>query len=227
MGTNEKVNDKLSISPLVAGVHRDIQSILAEGMLLEWQSYKLMPYVMRLSESVTGYQEKVDELMTSIQKIDIEVQSLATCAHGGETYESILASIQKAVDELNLHSYSNLNGWVKSLDKQVEHKLAARLQASLKEWVKALKKENEFIDDVEVACHRPGGLAEIKPLRIEFNIRNQVIGVHPSVESCREHVYNELADWVSIITGLQRIQSQRYQVGVDRGDSSYENYENL
>ena len=95
---------------------------------------------------------------------------------------------------------------------QVENKLAARLQASLKEWVKALKKENDFIDDADVAAHRPGGLADIKALRIEFNIRNQVIGVHPSVESCREHMYNELAQWICIITGLQRIQSQRYQV---------------
>lgn len=30
-----------------------------QGMSLEWQSYKLMPYVMRLAEAVTGYQEKV------------------------------------------------------------------------------------------------------------------------------------------------------------------------
>ena len=80
--------------------------------------------------------------------------------------------------------------------------------------MKALKKENEFIDDPDVASHRPGGLADIKPLRIEFNIRNQVIGVHPPVESCREHMYNELASWASVITGLQRIQSQRYQVSL-------------
>ena len=93
-------------------------------------------------------------------------------------------------------------------------KLAIRLQACMKEWIKALKQENEFIDDAEVASHRPGGLAEIKPIRIEFNIRNQVIQVHPPVEKCREHLYNELSSWVSTITGLQRIQSQRYQVSI-------------
>ena len=82
----------------------------------------------------------------------------------------------------------------------------------MKEWIKALKKENDFIDDAEVASHRPGGLAEIKPIRIEFNIRNQVIQVHPPIEKCREHLYNELSSWVSTITGLTRIQSQRYQV---------------
>ena len=150
--------------------------------------------------------------MSSIQKIDIEVQALASCAFKKETFEEILSKIQKSVDELNLHSYSNLSAWVKTLDNQVEHKLAVRLQACMKEWIKALKKENDFIDDTEVASHRPGGLAEIKPIRIEFNIRNQVIQVHPPVEKCREHLYNELSSWVSTITGLQRIQSQRYQV---------------
>ncbi len=30
-----------------------------QGVNLDWQSYKLMPYVLRLSESVTNYQEKV------------------------------------------------------------------------------------------------------------------------------------------------------------------------
>eukprot|EP00111_Clytia_hemisphaerica_P013470 TCONS_00039590-protein len=57
--TNDKVFDKMSISPLVAGVRRDIQTLINEGMSLDWPSYKLMPYVMRLSEAITGYQEKV------------------------------------------------------------------------------------------------------------------------------------------------------------------------
>lgn len=57
--------------------------------------------------------------MSSIQKIDIEVQSLATCAFKKETFEEILTKIQKSVDELNLHSYSNLSAWVKTLDNQV------------------------------------------------------------------------------------------------------------
>lgn len=57
--------------------------------------------------------------MASIQKIDIEVHSLASCAFKKDTFEEILSKIQKAVDELNLHSYSNLNAWVKTLDTQV------------------------------------------------------------------------------------------------------------
>lgn len=70
-----------------------------------------------LNENIFYFQ--VDELMSSIQKIDIEVQSLATCAFKKETFEEILTKIQKSVDELNLHSYSNLSAWVKTLDNQV------------------------------------------------------------------------------------------------------------
>ncbi|XP_065684969.1 cytoplasmic dynein 1 heavy chain 1 isoform X1 [Hydra vulgaris] len=225
--TNNKVLEKPTIIPLVAGVRRDIQTLVAEGIGLEWMSYKLMPYVMRLSEAVTGYQEKVEELLTSIQKIDIEVQSLSTCAYKPEVFEEILSKIQKAVDELNLHSYSNLNAWVRSLDEQVENKLAARLQAGLKEWIKSLKKENELIDDKELAAYRPGGFADIKSMRIEFHIMNHVISVNPSVESCREHLYNEYASWVEVITGLRKIQSQRYQVGIEVHEEVTTKYRDL
>ena len=86
------------------------------------------------------------------------------------------------------------------------------MQAGLKEWVKSLKKENDLFDDNELAAYRPGGYADIKTMRIEFHIMNHVIGVNPSVENCREHLYNEYASWVEIITGLRKIQSQRYQV---------------
>ena len=42
--------------------------------------------------------------------------------------------IQKCVDDLNLHSYSNLSVWVRKLDERVEEKLAARLEAGLAAW---------------------------------------------------------------------------------------------
>jgi len=42
--------------------------------------------------------------------------------------------IQKCVDDLNLHSYSNLALWVRKLDERVEVKLSARLEAALLAW---------------------------------------------------------------------------------------------
>lgn len=62
---------------------------------------------------------QVDDLLSSVEKIDIEVRSLDTCAFNVNSFRDILAKVQKAVDELNLHSYSNLPAWVNTLDQQV------------------------------------------------------------------------------------------------------------
>lgn len=64
---------------------------------------------------------QVDDLLSSVENIDIEVRSLDTCALNNQSFRDILAKVQKAVDELNLHSYSNLPTWVNTLDVQVCH----------------------------------------------------------------------------------------------------------
>jgi hypothetical protein len=47
----------------------------------------------------------------------------------------ILGRIQKVIDELNLASYSNLDSWVGSLDKQVESMLIERLEDAVNVWI--------------------------------------------------------------------------------------------
>lgn len=59
-------------------------------------------------------------MLGSVEKIDIEVRSLETCSYNSQTFRDVLGKIQRAVDELNLHSYSNLPQWVATLDLQVK-----------------------------------------------------------------------------------------------------------
>ena len=87
-------------------------------------------YIFIIPSYTDSFLAQVDELMASIQKVDIEIQSLSTCAFKKEVFEEILSRIQKSVDELNLHSYSNLNAWVKTLDNQVRNFLST-LKGSL------------------------------------------------------------------------------------------------
>ena len=47
------------------------------------------------------------------------METLESCSYDVETFREVLSRIQKAVDELNLHSYTNLASWVSSLDKSV------------------------------------------------------------------------------------------------------------
>ena len=59
-------------------------------------------------------------MLSSVEKIDIEVRSLETCSYNSNTFRDVLGKVQRAVDELNLHSYSNLPQWVATLDLQVK-----------------------------------------------------------------------------------------------------------
>ncbi len=61
----------------------------------------------------------MDDLLLIEEKIDLEVRSLETCMFDHKTFSDILNRVQKAVDDLNLHSYSNLPIWVNKLDIEV------------------------------------------------------------------------------------------------------------
>lgn len=61
----------------------------------------------------------MDDLLLIEEKIDLEVRSLETCMFDHKTFTDILNRIQKAVDDLNLYSYSNLPIWVNKLDIEV------------------------------------------------------------------------------------------------------------
>lgn len=220
--TIEKIDGKDSAQLLVAGMKKDVQAILVEGVGLVWESYKLDPYVQKLAEAISGFQEKVDELLTINELIEVEVKSLETCAYSSNVFRDILNKIQKAVDDLSLHRYSNLKEWVNRLDKEVEAKLAARLLAGVKAWTDVLvdaREEKDTIPDTDTPTtpvHKSGGNPEIMQQVHEIRITNQVMYVTPSVEEARFNLLQQLFAWQNVILTQNRIESTRYQVGLDR-----------
>ncbi|XP_074643936.1 cytoplasmic dynein 1 heavy chain 1-like isoform X2 [Tubulanus polymorphus] len=232
--TCEKVEERQSISLLVAGLRKDVQALIAEGIGLVWESYKLDPYVQRLAEAVFNYQEKVDDLLAVEELIDIEVRSLQTCQYSGAVFADILNKIQKAVDDLSLHQYSNLPQWVAKLDQEVEKHLANRLQAGLKEWTKCLSGQTEEQIDLSMdtdapvqQAHKPGGEPQIKSLIHELRITNQLMYLNPPLEDARFNLLQDLFLWEAIIVKLPRIQHSRYQVGLDVDSDMDATYRNV
>ncbi|KAL6478123.1 hypothetical protein MHYP_G00139580 [Metynnis hypsauchen] len=228
--TCEKVEERISIAPLVAGLKKEVQALITEGIALVWESYKLDPYVQRLAETVFNFQEKVDDLLLIEEKIDLEVRSLETCMYEHKMFSEILNRVQKAVDDLNLHSYSNLPIWVNKLDIEIERILGVRLQAGLRAWTQVLRGQMEDKADVDMdteapqVSHKPGGEPKIKNVVHELRITNQVIYLNPPIEDCRYKLYQEMFAWKMVILSLPRIQSQRYQVGVHYELSEEEKY---
>jgi dynein heavy chain 1 len=144
----EKLDNRPNIVLLVAGLRKEVQNLVAEGIGLVWESYKLDPYVQRLAELVVNFQEKVDDLLIVDEEIDVDVRSIETCSYSANNFKEILAKIQKAVDDLSLRQYSNLHAWVAKLDGAVEEKLSMRLQAGIEAWTKALEGSNRN-DDID------------------------------------------------------------------------------
>ena len=100
-------------------MRRDVQALITEGVQLVWDSYKLDPYVQRLAEAIFLFQERVDDLLAVEERIDLEVKAIDTCAYNKATFAEVLARVQKYVDDLSLHQYSNLLQWVSRLDHEV------------------------------------------------------------------------------------------------------------
>ena len=219
----EKMEPKQNIALLVAGLRRDVQSLISEGVGLVWESYKLDPYVQRLAEIVVMFQEKVDDLLTIEEAIEMDLRSLETSVYSANTFAEILNKIQKAVDDLSLNAYSNLHAWVARLDESVEIKLAGRLEAGILAWTKVLEgKEDQEVDkDMDTdapssPAHAPGGDPQIRKQMHDFRITNQMMYLHPSIEDCRYNILQQLFAWQAVVTSQNRIQSTRYQVGLDR-----------
>jgi dynein heavy chain 1 len=232
--TCEKVEERITICLLVAGMNKEVQLLVGEGIHLVWESYKLDPYVQRLAESVFNFQEKVDDLLAIEELIDLEVCSLETCAYSQQVFEEILSHIQKAVDDLSLRQYSNLPQWVAKLDQEVEKMLAARLEAGLEAWTQALlRTEDDNLDlsmdtDAPIqAQHKPGGDPQIKGLVHELRITNQLMYLNPPLENARFNLFQELFAWEQVILTLPRIQHSRYQVGLDVESEHSTHYKNL
>lgn len=227
----QQIEDRASIIPLVAGLRKDVLGLVSEGIALVWESYKLDPYVQKLSECVTSFQEKVEDLLVVEEQLDVDVRSLETCPYSAATFADILSKIQHAVDDLSLRQYSNLHVWVTRLDEEVEKKLAARLQAGVQSWTDALtgnKKEIDLSMDTDAPVKptiKAGGDPQIQHGVYEIRITNQQMYLYPSIEEARFTIMQQLFAWQAIVTSQTRLQSSRYQVGLDKPVS--QSYRNL
>ena len=61
------------------------------------------------------------------EEIDSDVRALETCNYTTIMFAEVLLKIQKAVDDLSLHQYSNLPQWVAKLDEEVGGNLNAKM----------------------------------------------------------------------------------------------------
>nr|XP_018911901.1 PREDICTED: dynein heavy chain, cytoplasmic [Bemisia tabaci] len=221
----QQVEDKATIIPLVAGLRKEVQNLVAEGMQMIFESYKLDGYTERLAEQVFNFQEKVEDVLVVEEQLEGYVRSLETCPYSANTFSEILAKIQHSVDDLSLRQYSNLHIWVSRLDQEVEKNLAARLKAGIEAWTDALEGKKVEIDlsmDTDAPSqptHKPGGDPQIAASVYEVRITNQIMYLYPSIDEARFQIMQQFFAWQAVVTSQTRLQSTRYQFGLERPTS--------
>jgi len=222
--TCQKINAHKGISPLVAAMKCDVQEHIREGCGVTWESYKLEGFVQKFSDCIFNFQERVDEVLSYTEQIETLMGSMETCEYRYQNFRDILDQVQKLVDDLNLRSYSNLSAWVAELDKQVEAKLIRRLALAILSWMQCLQgvSSDSIVDTMDTTPTsaqtqvKLGGTPELEVIRHELHITNQIMHLRPPMEMARCRLIAQLHEWINTVTGLPRIQSSRYQVGVGR-----------
>ena len=103
---------------------------------------------------------------------------------------------------------------------QVESRLMKRLLTAINTWKDCLvdqSNDDHFIVDTTMDTSlqvqfKLGGTPQVETIHHKLHMTNQVMYLQPPLELSRCHLITDLHKWISKVTGLQRIQSTRYQV---------------
>ncbi|CAO3629084.1 unnamed protein product [Cunninghamella echinulata] len=216
------------------------------GTPLDARENRHVMFVREFANVVSVFQDKVDSLISYYEDINKSIEEMKSCPYQANRFEDILSKIQKLIDRLNLENYSNLDQWVSGLDKRMEDVLVGRLQQAIKSWTNTFQgvTEEAIVPEVSISKSRrkrKGGAQtredsateeksateskahDVKPalptIVHEIRIRNQVMYLDPPIEQARASWWSQLHDWLAIICHLPRIQSSRYEGGLNVKDN--------
>ncbi|KAG6890505.1 hypothetical protein C0995_007704 [Termitomyces sp. Mi166 len=194
-------------------------------------------FVREFASVVSVLQDKTNNVIDLYKDITRAVEELSTCSYTTEAFSELLAKIQAAIDRLNLEGYANLEHWVAELDKKIEGILLQRLTQIIQVWCA----EFDRVDDGDIrrdtlplrdiTNKRRGdkrlkedkfleGNMTLKPIVHEIRIQNQVIFLDPPIEYARSTWIKQLHDWLGVVCRLRRIQSSRYEIGLQMQEAT-------
>lgn len=203
--TVHKVSSNPEIRSLVAGYHKDVQTVIVKGLNIRWDafvnSYDTRPlgylgagdakesrhvaYVRDFAGSVSLFADKTDALIEIHEEINEIIDQLASCAYVGETFQEKLGKVQKLVDGLNLDNYSNLDNWVVRLDERIQTVLIDRLENALRSWNAefAQSTEEQADDDNSRSSRQRANRAKLESTQQTVSSSNKHLHMRPKLET--------------------------------------------
>lgn len=225
------MGDMTEVAMLLNGYLNDALGLIAKGVPLRWESFvnvfdvanrnesKHVKFVKDFATAITLLQTKTSTLATINAAVNNALKDLDSCPYDAEAFRNDIDSVQRAVDQLNLESYSNLQWWVDQTNGRIEAILFNRLQRAIRDWKEA------FADLAHAGDNGPSqearkeeesrDLPKLQQLNHEIILRNQAIFLRPPLEYARAKWLEQLQAWLSVVGSLQKVKAFRYEMRLE------------
>lgn len=191
-------------------------------------------FVRQFASFVGLFQDKVNDIVETQRDVLATVDEMAGCPFVKEEFSARLQKIQATIDRLNLEGYPNLDVWVANVDERVERIFETRLRSITLAWCdefaraadersslgKGRRKQQQQSGQNKVGtAHSPEmDIVKLPPLVHEVRIQNQIIYLDPPIEHARAVWVRQLHETWGKICGLRRVQSSRFEMGLQMRD---------
>ncbi|TAQ87556.1 hypothetical protein B7494_g4139 [Chlorociboria aeruginascens] len=248
--TSRQIEGMSDVSILLSGYQNDVHDLISRGIALKWDSFvhsfdvhikqtsflsngaidhtmgsrnesKHVQYVRELAASISLLQSKTASLASINLTIQKALLELETCPYDAHAFQSLLETIQMAVDQLNLENYVNLAYWVREMNGRITATLLRRLRHAILSWIDTFENElSEGVND-DSKRKRLSGIGEsteqmpiLKRLVHEISMRNQMIYLDPPLADARASWFLQLHEWLGVVCNLRKVKASRYEMSL-------------
>ena len=223
------MGDMTEVAMLLNGYLNDALGLITKGVPLRWESFvnvydvanrdesKHVKFVKDFATAITVLQTKTSTLGIINTAVNSALKDLDSCPYDAEAFRNNIDQIQRAVDQLNLENYSNLQWWVDQMNERIEGVLFNRLQRAIHHWKEAFADSSQAIDinqshDPRKEQDDSRDLPKLEQLNHEITLRNQAIFLRPPLEHARAKLLEQLQAWLSVVGSLQKVKASRYEL---------------
>lgn len=247
--TVRSISEVAEVSPLLNGYQNDAEALIQKGVALKWESFvnvyevvtrstfagpaaapvgkrnesMHVKFVQDFASAISALQNKTSTLAIINATVQQTLKELESCPYVFKEFETRLQAIQKAVDQLSLENYSNLQWWVDEMNAKLNTILMTRLRHAIKDWLEVF--ENPDVDHSQPAEgefeERLRVLPKFEPLGHEVSIRNQTIFLNPPLNFAEARWLVNLEKWLAVVCSQKQLNASRYKLrlGLDVEDT--------
>jgi dynein heavy chain 1 len=251
--TVRSIADIKEVAPLLHGYQNEAEALIRKGIALKWESFvnvyevvtratfsgpaaapvgkrsesMHVKFVQDFASAVSTLQTKTSTLAGIHATVQTTLRELETCPYVFREFEQKLLSVQKAVDQLSLENYSNLQWWVDQMNSRLDEILMARLRSAIRDWLEVFESadgEQKMVQPDAEFEEKPRVLPAFEPMAHEVSIRNQTIFLNPPLNFAEARWLGNLEKWLAVVCSQKLLNASRYKLRLGLDVEETESY---